>query len=810
MKKLAAVATLLGAALVLPGVFHVAEAEEPARGDGGTSANPGTTKNGGTSPASASATPSTVDAGAAAAPAPKPPESTPPKTAPRSRPIPLTFVVSGGVSLGSYEAGFLHYVVESAKLAPDVFDVRIATGASAGSINGLLTLLAGCDEKSTDPKASLFYTTWTDIGFPGLYDERQRSPIALFSRRTMDAVSDRILARVERGFPEQCDVVLGVTTTRLSAKRDALAQRSQLDLPRAEERFVVRMRGQGVGKPTKFENYVDPRYGFPQVLLPFEGTARPATLLRDLLYASSAFPFAFEPVSLPYCMTSPRAPDAPCVPASASRAAFVDGGVFDNQPLGLASRLAGDGLEAGGNRARFASPLVRKNALPSDDAIVVYVDPELTSYSRPPDKSEKERMASASALGMHYVEMFVESARTKELMSVLEATPDLRERLAIAATDVPPVSQSLASFFGFFDKRFRELDFYLGMRAARRFMETRLAERVSKVRGDKPTMPHYEDVARRNMEPYRCIRAILDDDGSPGDACRPVAPELRAALQTSIARLYDRCAGARELGSRDYGESPSCARAMRGAEPPRVPYVPGVAAGFYRKRESESELGYVVRLLVAYGFVFRDLGLKKADADRVERQIHENLREVLDTFASAQPENGAAVGSLSRALLGTLTYVPASAIVHVSIGPVLETGASFRLGAGRSRFLRGALAVDMGGLSSFSGGGGAYVTLAPMLGIEAEILPLAGPMLQPRVGLRGGYLFSSEDGFATGGCTDGASRVCSRPTAQAYVAASLFDRVRLQLAFAMLFAQRRDEDFSWSILPTGGIQFLWP
>ncbi len=719
-------------------------------------------------------------------------------------------MVSGGVSLGSYEAGFLYYLVESMKLSPDVFDVRIATGASAGSINGLLTLLSACDAKSTDPKTSLFYTTWTDIGFPGLFDPKQKSPISLFSRNTMNKVSDRILARVGQGFPESCDVVLGVTTTRLSPKRDALGSRSQLDLPRAEERFVVRLRGKGNGKTPILENYVDPTYGFPQVLLPFEDNPRPTETLRDLLYASSAFPFAFQPVTLPNCLTNPRAPNAPCLPGTASRTPFVDGGVFDNQPLGLASRLAGDGLLPGGTRAAFASPLKRQNKLPSDDAIVVYVDPELTSFSRPPEKTEAERMKSAASLGMHYMEMFVESARTKELLSVLEATPELRERLAIAATDVPPVSQSLASFFGFFDKRFREIDFYLGMRAARNFMDERLAAHVSRVRGDSPKLGHYEDVANTNLEPYRCIRAVLDAQGSPGDTCRNVAPELRAGLQTSIARLYDTCASAREMGSHDFGESHACERAMRGAEPPKVPYVPIVPAKFNRKSASESELSYVVRLLVGYGFVFRDLGLGRVDAARAEREIHENLREVMDSFASSQPEMGTAVSALGRALLGTLTYVPASAIVHVSIGPVIEAGASFRLGAGKSRFLRAATALDFGGLSSFSGGGGAYVTLAPMAGIEAEILPLSGPALQPRVGLRGGYLFSSEDGFATGACDDGARRVCSRPTAQAYVAATAFDRIRLQLAFAMLFAQRKDEDFSWSILPTGGIQFLWP
>ncbi len=50
----------------------------------------------------------------------------------------------------------------------------------------------------------------------------------------------------------------------------------------------------------------------------------------------------------------------------------------------------------------------------------------------------------------------------------------------------------------------------------------------------------------------------------------------------------------------------------------------------------------------------------------------------------------------------------------------------------------------------------------------------------------------------------------NRTLALAALMVSLFERIRLQLAFAMLPAVRSGEDFSWSLLPTGGVQFLWP
>ncbi len=738
---------------------------------------------------------------------------TPKPAPPPSRPIPVSFVVSGGVSLGAYEAGFLHYLVESMKMMPELFDMKIATGASAGSINGLLALLASCDARQDDPQASLFFRTWAEVGFPALFDPKETSPIALFARTAMKNVAKRILGRIDAGFPTTCDVVLGVSTTRLSSKKDTLGTRSGLSLPRTEEKFVLRLRGNGEGRPSTLENYVDTTYGFPQILLPLEKNPAPLDALRDLLFASSAFPFAFNPISLPHCLSSSRKPDAPCTLETAQRAPFVDGGVFDNQPLGLAARLAGDGFapQSGeGGRARFVSPLRRKNAPRPDDALFVYVDPELTSYPAPPEDSDAKKMRSATSLMTHYLGMFVSSARSKELVDVLEASPDLREKLLLAGADTPPVSQSLASFFGFFDKNFRVFDFYLGMRAARLFLDRRLAPKLAHLRGERPKLTHYEDQPTKNLEPYRCIRAVLDEDGDPRDACRPVSKELRAALQTSLARLYDRCARAKSLGSLDAGEDRACARAMRGDEPPHVPFVAEVREGFHRQGASESELAYVVRLLAGYGFVFHDLGLESASASRIERTIHEELRNVFEAFADAQPENGAVVGALGRTLLGHLTYVPASFILHVGFGPVVEVGGSLRLGAGISRFLRATASIDGGGLSSFSGGGGAYFTLAPMAGLEAELLPISGPNIQPRVGIRGGYLFSTVDTFLFGSCNEPDKRVCSRVTAQAYAAVSLFERIRLQLAFAMLPAVRSGEDFSWSLLPTGGVQFLWP
>ena len=251
------------------------------------------------------------------------------RSAPLPRPLPVSFVVSGGVSLGAYQAGFLQTLVAILKQSPEAFDLKLATGASAGSVNSLLALFASCEEIPKDPTGTLMFRSWTELGFPALAEPKFKSPTALFSRTLMGKIWENIRARYEAGFPTSCDVALGVATTRLAAKRELLAPNSPLQLPRSEEKFVVRLRGQGEGKAPKLENYVDSTYEFPQVLLPLADAGSAFDALRDLLYASGAYPFAFEPVKLPHCMSDASKPDAVCSKATAATALFIDGGVFD-------------------------------------------------------------------------------------------------------------------------------------------------------------------------------------------------------------------------------------------------------------------------------------------------------------------------------------------------------------------------------------------------------------------------------------------------------------------------------------------------
>ena len=115
---------------------------------------------------------------------------------------PYAMTISGGVSLGAYEAGLNWAVIElmrnhTARQAPRLLGV---TGASAGSINALLTAIRWCETRPTSTaEENLFARTWLPIGLdkllPGRDDDVvRRRPVPVHPARPA-------LARPLRGKP---------------------------------------------------------------------------------------------------------------------------------------------------------------------------------------------------------------------------------------------------------------------------------------------------------------------------------------------------------------------------------------------------------------------------------------------------------------------------------------------------------------------------------------------------------------------------------------------------------------------------------
>src|SRR3954471_8662727 len=126
----------------------------------------------------------------------------------RSAQPPASITISGGVSLGSYEAGLVYYVVEVMRLNPAAATPRMVTGASAGSVNGFMTILQSCGAAIPDPVDSLFWKAWIPLGLEKLYVKGQPAQkTSAFSRAAFDAPLDLIVRAWKAGLPTSCDAV---------------------------------------------------------------------------------------------------------------------------------------------------------------------------------------------------------------------------------------------------------------------------------------------------------------------------------------------------------------------------------------------------------------------------------------------------------------------------------------------------------------------------------------------------------------------------------------------------------------------------
>jgi predicted acylesterase/phospholipase RssA len=723
--------------------------------------------------------------------------------------------VSGGVSLGSFEAGYLYYLFETLKLNPGLAEPRIFTGASAGSANALLSLMASCSSPNPRPDQSLFYKTWIPVGLQQLYSPQQVTRRALLSQRPLREALDAIGKVWDQGLPTSCDATLGMSTTRVTATRVDLIK-DRVSLARTEAKFVIHVRGRGPGKPPLTTNYVGEHELLQRPLLPVEAEGNIAfPSVKQVVLASGAFPLAFEPVPIPHCIARPMENGLSCTPDRATFSLFVDGGVFDNQPLRLAVQLAQQGLIGSGAARRFRDLPSAADPKLRDDVLFVYVDPAVEVLPSVDDADKTSEDSTFSYLFKLFQQM-VDSSRSKELQVLLEDDPDVTRQITATHSYFMPLSEPLYSFMGFFETDFRIHDFYLGMHSAHRWFAEAMATKRAEVH------PHYpEDVYRdgdaaltTSWAPYRCMRAIFDDVGTVAD-CKDVTTSLRAGIQTSLDRIYARCSELKQradaTGSTLRPTSHEhCRRAFLGEHPP---HLPGMRDdGGFGFEKDETPLDHELRRLAAHGFHFRDMNIPPQHVSEAKRYIAQRIGAMVRSLASQQ-ERGVyrvVLPVMGRMIAQSMAYVPPYAAWHVLLGQGLEGGFSGTLSASKAKWLRGALSVELDGLLKLvSTLESSALRLTPMAGLEVELLPLSSYRYQTRLGARAGFAFSTNDHFLALPCSDGES--CSRARIEGYAALVAYQLLRLQLGFAG-YPPMRNRGLSWdySIQPRIGVEFDRP
>lgn len=235
--------------------------------------------------------------------------------------INIAVVTTGAVSLGSYEAGVLYELFHILRLPinADKYEIDVLTGASAGSVNSVIYALAAV----YDPELIGFMRKiWVDkLDILQLLRGKSFSKSAIFSDKVIREIKEEVEKRfanlMSTGTVPASRVKLGLTLANLSG------------IP-----YVVNFKN--IQKEYKLTTFAD----WYSCEVPGSiKNPQDAGKLIDVATASGAFPFAFPAVNL-----ERRAQDYANTALPQGQSTFdfiyVDGGLFNNEPINRAKTLA--------------------------------------------------------------------------------------------------------------------------------------------------------------------------------------------------------------------------------------------------------------------------------------------------------------------------------------------------------------------------------------------------------------------------------------------------------------------------------------
>ena len=350
--------------------------------------------------------------------------------------VDASMVISGGVSLGAYEAGYnwalikmLTTVKEKSSLVDP--ELRSIAGASAGSINALLSAMYWCQKESVPLRNhvddNLFYETWVNLGIEDLAIKGQDpdNTSSLFTQKGLRKKGDKIIEHLKKPiFKKNCEVPLGVAVTKAT--------------PIVETISGIKVKNQNFSVPLTFkekngqgivENKVLPPSTDFYISIP--GIEKDRKKVINLLIASGAFPGAFQQVKLEYKYKD-----------KVHSHYFVDGGLYDNVPLDLAisldDRASTFFFMDPSNVRKEISEVKKEEEEPPVGFIITNLTPVLNSFDI------MQSMKLYEAINQNF-----------------RGNSD--KKLVLSSRYHPLTGKYLGHFGAFLDQNFRIYDYYVGV-----------------------------------------------------------------------------------------------------------------------------------------------------------------------------------------------------------------------------------------------------------------------------------------------------------------------------------------------------------
>jgi len=392
--------------------------------------------------------------------------------------IPFSLSISGGVSLGSYEAGLnwtlLHYLKilranyeQSDKHKFALFpELSSLSGASAGSINALFSAISWCvddskaKEYAQNNKVSyefndtlqnnLFRDIWVTVGIGDLLPDpsvkaNYSHDDGLFTRYAFDEAITNLRSTLKQAiFREDCFVPFGITVTRVEPGEISVA-----GVKVKNQRFMIPFRIEADpdnnNKAVIVAHIVNKNDADMGNVMYLQGNATSTEKyviaiddLVDSILTSSAFPVAFGRKKLQYC--SRDLPGTKSVKSNKcpegyfqKTDVFLDGGVFDNIPLGIAKALAEPKPTDYNLKKKWKKSARRYN--------YVYIDPDNlreTSPERVDNNLEEkvidstQKMTYGLAEQLSFLGGAINTGRNYELYNLLRAGDWSRQSFTIS------------------------------------------------------------------------------------------------------------------------------------------------------------------------------------------------------------------------------------------------------------------------------------------------------------------------------------------------------------------------------------------
>ncbi|AKF25161.1 hypothetical protein YH65_06960 [Sulfurovum lithotrophicum] len=367
----------------------------------------------------------------------------------KTKEVNFSMVISGGVSLGAYEAGYnwamIRMLSELREKKIGVHpELRSLTGASAGSINALISAAYWC-QKPSKPKLNtidnnLFYNTWVGLGLEDLIikgrDATNKS--TLFTRKELNKKAAAIVAHLQEPiYRKGCEVPLGFSLTKAK--------------PMIERFQGIEIKNQHFSAPFTFRE----KQGKIQIInknmpksndfyLSIPGIENNISKIIPVLFASSAFPGAFEQVKLDYEYNKKK-----------YSSYFIDGGAYTNLPLQLAIEL-----DKRAKKFLFIDPNNVRGENCKNKCGVLCTE----------SKKKKEEEREEIPLGFFHSNglPLLSSLDIFQSMKLYEAINryfknDPSYSLILSSRHHPITGEFLGHFGAFLDKNFRIYDYHVGV-----------------------------------------------------------------------------------------------------------------------------------------------------------------------------------------------------------------------------------------------------------------------------------------------------------------------------------------------------------